>query len=149
MRRIASSLIVALLFSSLFAFVLIIQPARADVGTIYIRADGSIDPPTAPISTFDNITYTLTGGIVNDSIVVERDNIVVDGAGYTIQGPGYLRGLDLSGRINVTARNMNIEGFYEGVSLGLNCTVSDSTLTNSDTVCIWIPLRATPFRATT
>lgn len=132
MRRIASSLIVALLVSSLFAFVLIVKPARADVGTIYIRADGSIDPPTAPISTFDNITYTLTGDIVNDSIVVERDYIVVDGAGYTIQGPGYLRGLDLSGRINVTARNMNIEGFYEGVSLGLNCTVSDSTLANSD-----------------
>jgi hypothetical protein len=28
-------------------------------GTIYIRADGSIDPPTAPISTVDNVTYTI------------------------------------------------------------------------------------------
>lgn len=62
-----------------------IQSARAEGGTIYIRADGSIDPPTAPISTIDNVTYTLTSNI-NDSIVIERDNIVCDGAGQTVQG---------------------------------------------------------------
>ncbi len=132
MRRIGSSLIVALLFSSLFAFALIIQPAKAESGTIYIRADGSIDPPTAPISTVDNITYTFTGDIINDSITIERDNITVDGAGYTIQGPGYLIGLDLSGRNNVTVRNMKIEKFYYGVSLGSNCTISNTTVANND-----------------
>ncbi len=48
-------------------------------GFIYIRADGSIDPPTAPISTVDNITYTFTGDMFSDSIVIERDNIIVEG----------------------------------------------------------------------
>ena len=47
-----------------------IKPIKAS-GTIYIRADGSIDPPTAPITTTDNITYTFTDNI-NDEIVVER-----------------------------------------------------------------------------
>ena len=45
--------------------------------TIYIEADGSINPPTANITTADDVTYTFTGD-VNDTIVVERDNIVVD-----------------------------------------------------------------------
>jgi len=31
-----------------------IERAKAS-GTIYIRTDGSIDPPTAPISTVDNV----------------------------------------------------------------------------------------------
>ena len=54
-------------------------------GTIYIRADGSIEPSTANITSVDNVTYTFTGNI-NDHIVVERDNIVVDGAGYSMKG---------------------------------------------------------------
>ena len=66
-----------------------VQPVRASA-TIYIRADGSIDPPTAPIYTADNITYTLTGNITADAdgIVIERDNVVWEGAGYTVQGTG-------------------------------------------------------------
>jgi hypothetical protein len=56
-----------------------VRRAKAS-GTIYIRADGNIDPPTANIAMFDKVTYTLTGNI-NDSIVVERDYLVMDGAG--------------------------------------------------------------------
>ncbi|MGC8954440.1 MAG: hypothetical protein ACP5N5_06980, partial [Desulfurococcus sp.] len=37
----------------------IIQPAKAESRTIYIRADGSIDPPTAPIRRDGNV-YTFT-----------------------------------------------------------------------------------------
>jgi hypothetical protein len=55
-----------------------ITPVKAESGTIYIRADGSIDPPTAPISTVDNITYTPTDNIINESITIQRDNILVD-----------------------------------------------------------------------
>ena len=55
------------------------------VGTIYILADGSVNPPTAPISTVDNVTYTFTDNIF-DQIVVQRSNIIVDGNGYTLQG---------------------------------------------------------------
>jgi parallel beta-helix repeat protein len=99
-----------------------VQKARAS-GTIYIRADGSIDPPTAPIATVDNVTYTLTGNITSDAdgIVVERDNIVVYGKNYAIQGPaGWPEsvGIDLAGRSNVTIQNTNVYDFWvSGISL--------------------------------
>jgi parallel beta-helix repeat protein len=87
---------------------------------IYIRADGSIDPPTAPVSTVDNVAYTLTDNILTDTwgIVVQRDGIVFDGAEHTIQctmlnGPGIL----LSETTNVTITNINIVHFLEGMYL--------------------------------
>jgi hypothetical protein len=85
------------------------------VGTVYIRADGSIDPPTAPISTLDNVTYTLTGDIFNSSIVIERDNIVLDGADYTVTGDGTGNGIMLTSRSGVTVRNMAIRNFWGGI----------------------------------
>lgn len=54
-----------------------IQPVKAN-GTIYIRSYGSVEPPTAPICSKDNVTYYFTDNVF-DSIVVEKDNIVVDG----------------------------------------------------------------------
>jgi hypothetical protein len=91
---------------------------------IYIHADGSVDPATAPISTSDNITYTLTGNAVNKSIVVERNNIVLDGFRYTLQGDGgrthfgaLERGLDLSEGMNVTIQNLQITAFDQGLFL--------------------------------
>jgi len=92
---------------------LTIIPVRAS-GTIYIRADGSIEPATANITSMDNVTYTFTDNNY-DGIVVERDNIVVDGAGYTLQGMGSGTGIDLSGRSNVTIRDIEIRGFYQGI----------------------------------
>jgi hypothetical protein len=81
-----------------------IQTVDTASGTIYIRADGSINPPTAPISTLDNITYTLTGNITSHAsgIVIERDNVTLDGAGYTLQGTGLGTGVDVSYRKGVT-----------------------------------------------
>jgi parallel beta-helix repeat protein len=102
-------------------------------GTIYIRADGSIDPPTAPIATVDNITYTLTGNI-NDSIVVERDSIMVDGQDYTVQGTGSGTGMTVSGRSNVTIKNTEITTFNWGIVLNSssNSTVSGNNITAND-----------------
>jgi len=114
-KKTASAIMLTLLLTSMLTLAFNIQPVSAS-GTIYIRADGSIDPPTAPISTVDNVTYTLTGNI-NDSIVVERDNIVIDGGGYTVQGTGSGRGIDLSWRINVTIRNIIIIAFEDGIYL--------------------------------
>jgi hypothetical protein len=62
-----------------------IKPVVAQ-GIIYIRFDGSVDPDAAPILTVDNITYTFTDNVVNQTIVVQRDDIVIDGAGYILQG---------------------------------------------------------------
>jgi len=87
-------------------------------GTVYIRADGSIDPPTAPISTNDNITYTFTGNI-KDSIVIDRNNTVIDGSGCTVEGAKTYgsKGIDLTGRSNVTVKNIDITAFWYGVCL--------------------------------
>jgi len=90
-------------------------------GTIYIRDDGSVDPYDAPISTIDNVTYTLTGNITGDygsALLLERDNIVVDGSAHTIEGvPEYGIGIWLNGRNNVTIRNMNVLNFRIGIYL--------------------------------
>ncbi|MGD8506254.1 MAG: NosD domain-containing protein [Candidatus Bathyarchaeota archaeon] len=109
-------------------------------GTIYIRADGSIDPPAAPITSSDNITYTVTGSIY-DSIVVERDNIVIEGANYVIQGTGGT-GVDLSERHNVTIRHVKVKAFDYGIWLELSSDVqihSNNISTNpSNYAGIWV-----------
>jgi len=110
---------VLVLFVAVFGVVLNV-PLVWGSGTIYIRADGSIEPPDAPISTFDNVTYTLTGNITSDAdgILVERSNIIIDGNGYELQGSGYpTKGFTLSEIENVTIERMNIESFYIGVYL--------------------------------
>jgi parallel beta-helix repeat protein len=61
-----------------------VNPAR--INTTYIRADGSIEPPTNLIHR-DGDTYTLLDNIFG-SLVVERDNAVIDGGGFTIRGYG-------------------------------------------------------------
>ncbi|MGA2767354.1 MAG: NosD domain-containing protein [Candidatus Bathyarchaeia archaeon] len=114
-RRTVSGITLTLLLTSVLALTFIIQPVGAS-DTIYIRADGYIDPPTARISTLDNVTYTFTGNI-NDSVVVERDNLVIDGAGYTLQASGGGIGIDVSGRNNVTIKNTTIQGLYSGIYL--------------------------------
>ena len=88
--------------------------------TIYIRADGSIDPPTALIQREED-TYTLVGNITadTDGIVIERNNMTLDGAGYTIQGTGAYesRGLSLSSVSNVRVENVTVLGFFNCIYL--------------------------------
>jgi len=127
--KIVPAIMLTLLLTGMLALAFKIQPAKAS-GTIYIRADGSIDPQEAPISTIDNVTYTFTDNI-NDSIVVERDNIAVDGAAYTVQGTGGGNGIDLTRRNNVTIKNMEIKAFYHGVCLGIVWVTDSSSNHNS------------------
>jgi len=122
---------VFVLLVAVFSVVFNVPLVRAS-GTIYIRADGSIDPPTAPISTADNITYTFTDNIY-DSIVVERGNIAIDGNRYTVQGSGSGNGFTLSGIKNVTIKNTNIKGFGDGLYLGHSekNTISGNNITDN------------------
>ena len=86
--------------------------------TIHIRADGSVDPPSAPILRNENL-YTLTDNIYSSAptaVVVEKDGITLDGAGYTIQGSSGI-GLDLSGRSGVTIKNAVVKSFDYGIKL--------------------------------
>ena len=99
-------------------------------GAVFINADGSVQPPTAPISTADNVTYTLTGNI-NNSLVVGRDNIILNGALHTLQGTGSGKGLDLSHRQNVTVSSLEIRDFQYGIYL-------DGSSANSIYHCIFV-----------
>jgi parallel beta-helix repeat protein len=118
-----------LLVTSVLTLVFNIQPVRAQ-GTIYIRADGNIDPPDAPISSLDNVTYTVTGNIT-DSIVVERDNIVVNGAGYNMTGSRSGNGITLTDRTNVTVEKIMIQHFDYGIWLSHS---SDNVLFSNNVI---------------
>ena len=85
---------------------------------IYISPDGQVSPSTAPISNVGNSHYTFTADIYN-SIILGRDNIVIDGANHALQGTGVYgsRGIDLTGRSNVTITNLKIKGFDYGIYL--------------------------------
>lgn len=99
-------------------------------GTIYIRADGTVEG-TDKIQRNGNV-YTLTDNIY-DSIVVQKDNIVVDGAGYTLQGNGNYIGIHLQERNSITVRNVRIRGFSTGIMLwGSSNTIIGNTITNND-----------------
>jgi len=131
-KRTVSGIALTLLFIGMLTLAFDIHPVKAS-GTIYIRADGSVEPDTAPISSVDNVTYTFTDNIY-DEIVVERDNIVVDGVGYTVQGTGSGNGIYLSGRSNVTIKNMEIKAFYDGIRLyeSSNNTISGNIITQNN-----------------
>jgi parallel beta-helix repeat protein len=113
----------------------LVKIGKAKWGTIYIRADGSIDPPDAPMSTTDNATYTLTENIASGAygIVVERSSIIIDGNGWTLQGDGSGTGIDLSGRENVTVHNTQINAFYYSIYLSAssNNNISGNRITNN------------------
>jgi len=106
-----------LVFVSAVVIIDCVHPVEA-VGTIYIRADGSIDPPTAPISQNDNV-YVLTGNITSNAggVVIERNNCVFDGSGYTIHGMEDESGIALLNRSKVTIKSVKISNFASGIVL--------------------------------
>jgi len=132
-RRMVSAMTLMLLLTGMLTLAFNIQPVKAEA-TIYIRADGSIDPPTPLITTADNVTYTFTDNIY-DEIVVERNNTVIDGNGYTLQGTGAYasKGINLSSRSNITSKNTNIKDFSYGILLSesSNISITGNNITNN------------------
>lgn len=120
------------LLLSLLIIAFCIEPVKASV-KVYVRANGSIEPPAASLSTVDNVTYTLTAS-VSGSLVIQRNNIVLDGAGYSVQGGGSGNGVDLSHTVNVTVKNMTIDDFDTGIHLDSpsNDSVYGNDVTNND-----------------
>jgi len=116
-RKLALITTFIIILAGILVAALEIQVVKAS-RTIYIRADGSVEPSGTPISTVDNVTYTFTDNIF-DSIIIERDDIIVDGAGYVIQGTEEynLKGISLTRRNNVTIKNLEIKEFLYGISL--------------------------------
>ncbi|MCK4333140.1 MAG: hypothetical protein KAV40_06125, partial [Thermoplasmatales archaeon] len=75
-----TTLVLLLILCSVLVFLPNIGVVEAS-GTVYIRADGSVEG-TDKIQRDGNV-YTFTDDIY-ESLVVERDDVVVDGAGYSI-----------------------------------------------------------------
>ncbi|MEX2722862.1 MAG: nitrous oxide reductase family maturation protein NosD [Candidatus Freyarchaeota archaeon] len=76
--------------------------------------------------------YTFSGNIY-ETIVVAADNIVIDGRGYTLQGSGSGCGFNLTGRSNVTIRNVIVTGWQYGFYLynSSNNTLTDNIANNN------------------
>ncbi len=117
-QKYASSIILLAVLLGVLGVALNVQRVKAPYPIIFIRADGSIDPLPANITSLDNVTYTFTADI-NGSIVVQRSNIIIDGNGHTLDGfsGAILEGLNLTGVSNVTIRNVNVVGFGYGIYL--------------------------------
>jgi parallel beta-helix repeat protein len=137
-KTVSGIVLISLLIGVLFAFNT--QQVRA-IGTVYIRADGSVDPPTAPVQRNGDL-YTLTDNINISSsnvygIVIERSDITLDGAGYKLEGEFPDNGIFMSGRNwnvnNVTIKNMEIKGFGNGVVLcsSSNISILNNSITNN------------------
>lgn len=131
MKKSTTGPIVAILLLSLLLISYTPRAAKAAPLTVYIRADGTIDPPTAPISTHDYVVYTLTGNI-NGSIVIQRNNIALDGNGHFVLGASG-SGIYAVARSYVAIRNIQIGFCTYGINLSncLNFNVTGNTITNN------------------
>jgi parallel beta-helix repeat protein len=130
LKKLVSVIILILLFASILNLAFNIEPVRAS-GTIYIQADGSIDPSTANITTTDNVTYSFVDNNY-DPVWVKRSNIVIDGNGYVLQGVGTGTGVYVYNVQNVTIKNVVVKSFASGIWLhsSYNNTIVGNGITN-------------------
>jgi hypothetical protein len=120
-------------------FLVVSASSQAPLSTVFIRADGSVSPTSAPIVQNGNI-YTFTDNLYA-AIKIQKSNIVLDGAGYTLSGPyngtamdvwligqgpnqlpngslaQYVIGIDLASPSveGVTIENLNVKNFSIGM----------------------------------
>jgi parallel beta-helix repeat protein len=140
MSRLKGSLVLVLAFLLLlavFGAVLKVPLVRGS-GTIYIRANGSVEGTTSIVSS-NNVTYVFTADI-NDLIVVERSNIVIDGKGYALEFAGPYNGLSLYSVSNVTIKNINIGYFYYDIVLSgsSNNSIIGNNITQNNQAGIYL-----------
>ena len=130
-----TSIMFTLLLIPTLTFTFQIKTASSAVGTIYIKPDGSIDPPTAPITRVGN-TYTFTANIYNNSIVIQKSGITLDGNNYNLKGDGTSIGISLSTITGVTIKNLKIINFAYGIYLfdSTTNTITNNLITNN-TIC--------------
>jgi parallel beta-helix repeat protein len=99
--------------------------------SIYIRNNGYIDPPTAPLQQMGDF-YILTGDIINYPVYVERNNIVLDGAGHTFKSAHLWQGIILTDTNGVTIKNMKITVPGDGYSGIFLKNTENTTIISND-----------------
>jgi len=125
-KKLASVLVLLLFLSVFMVSFLQIRVVKAE-GTIHIRADGSIDPVGAPIQRDDDI-YTLTGDA--DGINVNRSNMTLDGNEHTLSQTlfvGYVTNVTIKNFI-IIINSMSDNIHLESCS---NVTIANNTVTGS------------------
>jgi hypothetical protein len=127
-----TSIVLLLILSVVLGSIFQIGVVKAE-GIIYIRADGSIDPSTAPIQRNEEV-YTLVDNI-EGYVILERNNTVFDGAGYTIggiSGPPVVwtedKGWHNNSTIYITIVNAVVNGGGITFVMSSNSTIANNTL---------------------
>ena len=107
-------------------------PSPPSLPSIYIRSDGTVDPPAA-IQRIGEV-YTFTGNIADHTLEIQRDNIVVDGAGYTLKGNTSGNGIKLTNRSGVTIKNLELKQFRTCINIlsSSNIIITGNTVTNNE-----------------
>jgi hypothetical protein len=131
-KRTSSTTVLLLILSVALGSIFQVGVVKAE-GIIYIRADGSIDPSTAPIQRNEE-GYTLVGDI-EDFVILEKNNTIFDGAGYTvggISGPPVVWTEDKGWQHNstncVTVVNTVVNGGGITFVMASNSTIANNTL---------------------
>jgi parallel beta-helix repeat protein len=133
-----TAFIAEFLFSAMFGvqFVNLVAanflPPPPSLPSIYIRSDGTVDPPAA-IQRIGEV-YTFTGNIADHTLEIQRDNIVVDGSGYTLQGNTSGNGIKLTNRTGVTIKNLELKQFRTcfNIHSSSNIIITGNTITNNE-----------------
>ena len=132
-KRLVPVVLLAFLLIGLLTLMLFnIQPAKAWTGTVYIRADGSVDPSTAFISRYESL-YVLEDDIVG-GIMVERSNVIIDGRNHTVRGSTMevVSGIIISSVKNVTVLNFQVENGGIELRRSSNCSILSNSIKRSD-----------------
>jgi parallel beta-helix repeat protein len=107
--------------------------------TIFIRSDGSIDPPTVSILRTGEV-YSFLDNIYAE-IVIQRSNILIDGANFRLEGDRALNstGIYLFNVSSVVVKRIHVTEFFCAikVSSSKGCTITENNVTNSD-FGVWI-----------
>lgn len=105
---------------------------------ICIQSDGNLNSTVAPIER-EGDTYKFTGDVLNQTIVVQRDNVIIDGMGHTLQGYrngilNALEGINIEGRNNITIRNLQITLFWQGIWIqnGADIAIVNNTIIDTN-----------------
>ena len=87
--------------------------------------------------------------VLPEGITVDSDNVTLDGRGATIVGTDKMgQGISVSGRKNITIKNLKILNYYHGISIRAsreieisNCTITSTAEIQSNTLFldIWKP----------
>lgn len=125
-KRLVPVVLQAFLLTGLLTLTMLfnIQPAKAWTGTVYIRADGSVDPSTACISRYESL-YVLEDDIAG-GIMVERNNVIIDGRNHTV------RGSTMEDVKNVTVLNFQVENGGIELRRSSNCSILSNSIKRSD-----------------